>query len=269
MRSHSPSLFNALKGVDPCTTDPWGSFLVQVPLDDTAPCEHLCAAGWLYSPGVLSCCGFGCIKPTMFNKQHIGIPSFVINQPRFDGKQPVFFLVAQLELLWIQINSNHILFRADLQSDSRFHKNRILRIVNHEPTSNSLFEQKYYHINIKQHKWKILGLEWELNISMELNAKSLWASREYWFVLILALYFFGAFPLRSIVYWTWLTLCGFLEDYLPPRAWTINMNSWVAIFCCEVSLGSTNTEAHAGNTISVINARGPVSLRFPVVGKAI
>ena len=39
-------------------------------------------------------------------------------------------------------------------------------------------------------------------------------------------------------------------------------------FCCEFSFGSTNTEAHAGNTISVINAGGPVSLRFPVVGKA-
>lgn len=65
---------------------------------------------------------------------------------------------------------------------------------------------------------------------MELNAKSPWASREYWFVSILALYFFGAFPFRSIVHGSGLILCGFLEDYLPPRAWTINTNSWVADF---------------------------------------
>ena len=41
--------------------------------------------------GVLSCCGFGWIKPTLCKGQHIGIPPFIINQPGFDGKQPVFF----------------------------------------------------------------------------------------------------------------------------------------------------------------------------------
>lgn len=264
MRSHSPSLFNALKGVDPCTTDPWGSFLVQVPLDDTAPCEHLCAAGWLYSRGLLSCYGFGWIKPTLCNGQHIGIPSFIINQPGFDGKQPVRFFLC-LNYSYYEFKSIQIIFYSGQISKVivDFIKNRILRIVNHEPTSNSLFEQKDYHINIKQHTWKIVGWSGSWTFSMELNAKSLWASREYWFVSILEL--LGAFPFR----WSGLMLWGFLEDYLPPRAWTINTNSWVADFCCEVSFGSTNTEAHAGNTISVINARGPVSLRFPVVGKAI
>ena len=61
---------------------------------------------------------------------------------------------------------------------------------------------------------------------------------------------------------------GFLEDYLPPRAWTINTNFMgCRFFCCKFSFGSTNTEAHAGNTISVINARGACEFEISSGGK--